>query len=131
MNTNANKWVAALRSGEYKQTKKHLTDDMGHCCLGVACELYIKDGGALIKTPDGRPGGIVAYGTPGHTTNTARLPDSVMKWLGLKSDTGIAEDPGLPNIQLSSLNDHGSSFREIADVIEKNKGRLFVKEESK
>jgi hypothetical protein len=29
------KWVAALRSGEYKQTKGYLRNKKGYCCLGV------------------------------------------------------------------------------------------------
>lgn len=29
------KWVAALRSGEYKQIKNSLTNGEGYCCLGV------------------------------------------------------------------------------------------------
>lgn len=33
------KWIAALRSGEYKQTKGHLHDENGYCCLGVLCEV--------------------------------------------------------------------------------------------
>ena len=39
------KWVAALRSGDYRQTKSYLCEDISHsetpelgfCCLGVAC----------------------------------------------------------------------------------------------
>lgn len=34
-------WVAALRSGKYKQAKKKLHNSRtgGFCCLGVACDL--------------------------------------------------------------------------------------------
>lgn len=35
------KWIDALRSGEYKQTKETLQDKNGFCCLGVACDLFI------------------------------------------------------------------------------------------
>jgi len=35
----AEKWVAALRSGEYKQSTKNLYNDAGYCCLGVACKI--------------------------------------------------------------------------------------------
>ena len=52
------KWVAALRSGEYKRGTSHLKSEnnkvVKHCCLGVACEIvgakniynkcYIKNG---------------------------------------------------------------------------------------
>ena len=33
------KWVAALRSGDYGQTTGCLVDGRGHCCLGVLCEV--------------------------------------------------------------------------------------------
>jgi len=53
INLNAQKWIAALRSGEFKQTKdglKELAGDdsvVGHCCLGVACEVYLREGNKL------------------------------------------------------------------------------------
>ena len=51
------KWITALRSGEYKQTKSRLQDHKGYCCLGVACRVINKknseDAGILIGvTPD-------------------------------------------------------------------------------
>lgn len=49
-------WIAALRSGEFQQTKYTLRTDVridqqdgresAFCCLGVACELAERDGGA-------------------------------------------------------------------------------------
>ena len=33
------KWVAALRSGKYKQGKEVLRDGDRYCCLGVLCEV--------------------------------------------------------------------------------------------
>lgn len=43
MNDNARKLIAALRSGEYKQTRGRLHDLNGFCCLGVACDIYQKN----------------------------------------------------------------------------------------
>ena len=41
---NVRDWVAALRSGKYKQTRKRLKDKDGSmCCLGVACDLIAPD----------------------------------------------------------------------------------------
>jgi hypothetical protein len=34
------RWVAALRSGEYKQAKNSLRKQDAFCCLGVLCDLY-------------------------------------------------------------------------------------------
>jgi hypothetical protein len=33
------KWVAALRSGEYKQCSGKLYDGVGYCCIGVLLKL--------------------------------------------------------------------------------------------
>lgn len=44
------RWVAALRSGEYTQAKGNLKVKLegdgryGHCCLGVLCDLAAEDG---------------------------------------------------------------------------------------
>jgi len=32
-------WLAALRSGEYRQTRDTLKDKDGYCCLGVLCHV--------------------------------------------------------------------------------------------
>lgn len=37
------KWIAALRSGEYKQIQRRLKSSEGFCCLGVLCEIVGKD----------------------------------------------------------------------------------------
>jgi hypothetical protein len=34
------KWIAALRSGKYKQARGIMKNADGFCCLGVACELH-------------------------------------------------------------------------------------------
>ena len=37
------KWIDALLSGEYQQTRQQLFDGDGYCCLGVLCDLYRKE----------------------------------------------------------------------------------------
>lgn len=37
------KWVDALRSGEYQQTRGVLESATGFCCLGVACKVLIPE----------------------------------------------------------------------------------------
>lgn len=37
------KWLDALRSGEYPQTELVLKDENGYCCLGVAAEIMSLD----------------------------------------------------------------------------------------
>lgn len=38
---NVEKWVSALRSGEYSQAQGALQTKAGYCCLGVACKTFI------------------------------------------------------------------------------------------
>ena len=43
------KWTKALRSGKYKQRKGLLQDSYGYCCLGVACDIFIKDKEKIVE----------------------------------------------------------------------------------
>lgn len=105
MNDNAKKWVAALRSGKYKQTQGQLRSDDKYCCLGVACDLAMETG--VISSFIG--------------TNLG-LPKPVQDWIGLKDDFGNYR--GFSS--LASENDAGRTFLEIADIIENNEVNLFV-----
>ena len=115
------KWVAALRSGEYKQAQRVLKTDTGYCCLGVLCELYrqehpeaswqkseVSDGRYKFHTGSGR-----------HETDwpeSTILTWGVAAWAGL-NETSPSTRGG---VSLTHLNDRAQkSFREIADVIEK------------
>jgi hypothetical protein len=119
-------WVDALRSGEYTQGQGCLKSTSGnHCCLGVLCELYDKNNEEkLIKTE--------AEGRVFFNENSRLTPMKVVDWAGLHfSDGSINDTPdfvmilGGPQVEsLASLNDHGSSFQEIADFIEQNVERL-------
>jgi len=94
--------AAALRSGEYLQGQGKLTDGEKFCCLGVACDLY--------RTHEGGP----EWDEISYMSNTCALPAAVQKWLGLATDRG---GPSRATC-LSVLNDEGSTFGEIADLIE-------------
>ena len=124
MNENAEKWVAALRSGEYKQGRKTLQSKEGFCCLGVACDLAVKAGLPIIVgtrniNTDFGTGikEVITYdGKPDY------LPPIVQKWLGLSTASG-----GYKDGNLAIQNDFGSSFAEIADIIE-NHPEMFLLE---
>ena len=45
MSENFAKWKTALLSGEYAQTQDALRDSKGFCCLGVACDVFMKETG--------------------------------------------------------------------------------------
>lgn len=53
------KWVAALRSGEYRQVSGRLRKGDGFCCLGVLCTVadmpITQDGETLVETGDYGP----------------------------------------------------------------------------
>lgn len=117
-------WLAALRSGEYKQVTGALRKEAGFCCLGVQCDLS--------KVADWRP---VAYATGGPkfsyaAIDTAEPPFMVAAWAyePREDRLPLAADPIVATvtrygqferqITLAGLNDNGASFEEIARVIE-------------
>lgn len=108
------KWLAALRSGEYKQGKGSLKSHEGYCCLGVLqCALD----------------GDVEYER--YTIPMAKTPLELptLKWLSarnIKFHAGPRNEqshrqPYLPSwgTTTSVANDYeGASFLDIADAIE-------------
>lgn len=87
------KWVKALRSGEYQQGSgklktKYSNNDFEYCCLGVACEIGITE--------------------PGRSDDT-RNEFVKLDFLPIETQQILAEK-----------NDARVSFKLIADWIEKN-----------
>ena len=121
-------WVEALRSGEYAQYLGYLHTNDGFCCLGVACD--ISGLGEWYKLWD--QSYIIRYKISPDNQSYTKLPIEVRNWLGLNSVDGIFSFEGLhadfkPWIQhihsdfptsLSSLNDRGVTFDQIATLIE-------------
>ena len=129
-------WLRALESGKYKPGAGHLRIDDKCCCLGVACEEYIKAGGELeVETNESDEGLVYEY-----DGDTATLPAKVMIWLGLHSCDGGLDGDGLDtntNFKygseeygcLTSLNDHDKrhpGFKLIAKMIRKHAKLLFL-----
>ena len=87
------RWIKALRSGEYKQARKTLRRRNGRfCCLGVLCDIQ----GAEWKWD----------GTYYITHGCAAMPPGIYE-AGLNYAS-----------KLSEMNDDGKSFATIADFIE-------------
>lgn len=103
------KWVKALRSGEYKQTKGRLRNSVGFCCLGVLCDIYAKD--KKIKEFWIPYGHAFSAGD----TDAVFLPTHIKKYSNLKSVNG-----SIGNMSLAGQNDRGKTFPEIADIIEQH-----------
>ena len=134
MNDNAKKWVAALRSGEYKQTRYKLhAREGGFCCLGVACEVFRQETGAGEWDAEGID--TLSFRTsPWEQPEMMALPNSVKDWLGLNGDEGefvAVEMEGITGRvgTLSRMNDRGKTFEQIAGWIETEPEGLFRKEE--
>jgi hypothetical protein len=107
---NAEKWAAALRSGEYTQGTGQLyralhrpNKPAAYCCLGVACQVARANGVELDFHVD--------YGFP---PSGEELPQVVQDWLGVDDS-----DPILVNDSCVTRNDGlNQSFATIAEAIE-------------
>ena len=107
------RWVAALRSGDYAQGHNWLKSDDGYCCLGVLCEVM----GWEIRE------------------KAAVLTEGQFEEVGLRDQTGefdatfIEEamfERGGKSASLAALNDMEYDFDFIADFIESEGSRLFI-----
>lgn len=109
---NQTAWLAALRSGDFQQGRRHLNHSHQFCCLGVACELF--------KTPetviDAGHGVFIRY-----DDSSSTAPNFVLDALGLRGSLG----QGRTLLSLATLNDRGTTFAQIADLIEANPQEYF------
>ena len=112
------KWLNALRSGEYTQSQERLRSDDGYCCLGVLCDLYIEENKGYYWFGDVDDYLFMSHNSDSYYEGTY-LPFPVMEWSCLKDSNPIVIDNYGDRIALSDLNDTGFSFDEIADYIEK------------
>lgn len=116
------KWVDALRSGEYKQGRGQLRNDDGtYCCLGVLADLTRREeavGGTWSAAHN--VSGYAYMGRDGRVTRGV-LPPEVRDAVGLKASNPEVGDPDSVDRLYGTLSDHndtGSTFPEIADLIE-------------
>jgi hypothetical protein len=90
------KWIAALRSGVYHQTRGSMKDFDGYCCLGVLRE-------------------IIAPGSTAAAKNSDHLSAEHAEIAGLR----FGQQSELANMNDGSNDHRPHSFAEIADYIEK------------
>lgn len=108
-------WVEALESERYQQTQSQLRCGDAFCCLGVACDLYDKAGGAGHWSTCADPNIFVFTAEDGADDEESyTLPDPVADWLGIERKQTFKAC--LPEA-LALLNDAGFSFKEIAKFI--------------
>lgn len=125
------KWLTALRSGDYVQTKRFLQRDDKFCCLGVLCDIYGMENNVKWVNPNildsDEDASEVLDVFPEYNLDvmefmdeTEILPVFVVHWAGLSEpNPQVVVHPDL-YVDLASLNDSGYSFDEIADLIEDN-----------
>lgn len=113
----AEKWIEALESGEYGQTKEVLHDDNGFCCLGVLCNVAQKEGlGKWDRFDQHSPFAFQPVGEDADPEETM-LPRDIRDWAGMKSTDGTR---GGKRKELWKLNDEsGFNFKRIANIIRK------------
>lgn len=124
------RWLGALRSGEYKQGTAALKTPLGFCCLGVLCDLYIKEGNNNAEWQGTSFEEEVDEEYCGHGEDE-ELPDTVMKWAGLEDNDPKVTLEGGNMVNISRANDGYSgdkkynqeptkahTFAEIANLIE-------------
>ena len=126
-----NEWVKALRSGNYQQGRHALRsgkdgDQDKFCCLGVACDIFESHLQLdVVKRYINDELFDVAY-----SGQSTVLPQSVANTVGLKTREGRLTLPtdgmeGHEYETLTSINDSGATFQEIADILEKYESLLF------
>lgn len=117
------KWVAALRSGDYIQGRVVLrSSDDRFCCIGVRCEIA-----GLEKRPD-LPGHWTYFGKFSNGTrdpNPPMMDFSYSGWPFRVTEEMLELFPWLRSFEsplgvmdLTTLNDEGATFDQIADLIE-------------
>ena len=98
------RWIEALRSGEYKQAQKRLSNDTAtaFCCLGVEQVVRMDH----VETVDGLPQAVPSL---------EYLNANDVIYLYATAET---TNPSLATRSAASMNDNGVSFNEIADALE-------------
>lgn len=112
------RWIKALRSGKYKQGKGRLRNEKDEfCCLGVFCDITKDETG-------GKWGKKGYFGKQGTRGDDCGLPPFVTRFLGMDLNgytfPKYYTAKGRKERSLIGLNDSGASFKQIANIIDKN-----------
>lgn len=105
----AKAWVKDLRENADKQGKGCLFDGTGYCCLGRLVLLY---GAKFVEYEE-------TYTIEGEVENMT-LTEKIKDWAEMRTTTGSLHINDYAILELSSLNDKGTPFAALADIIERN-----------
>lgn len=137
-------WVRRLRSGGYRQGRNRLRLNDEFCCLGVLCDLAVDRNvidapmSEWVNTPVLNDHGHVVpvraaeyhyYSPATGYYSMSQLPRAVRAWADIPTDSHLypearcdaSDGPCVHALhveRLVSLNDTGTSFADIADLIE-------------
>lgn len=126
------RWIAALKSGEYEQGCMYLcknhptTEKKRYCCLGILLELD----GVLSKEPEMNGTYYVIDEKNPTIHNCASIPTFKCQEYGMDA---LGHPLDISNVtsnvteSLSRLNDKGTPFKDIASFLEKN-WQVYIKE---
>jgi hypothetical protein len=115
-------WVNALRSGDYEQTTEALRTKSGFCCLGVLCDIVsdrLNTNWKLVTHDDGFITKLTySFGNSDDPLSNVNeyLPSIVAEYVELEPNPSCHTNTA--KIYLTELNDSGSTFSDIADIIE-------------
>lgn len=110
------KWLKALRSGEYIQGNGFLKEGDKFCSLGVLCDLAAKEG---VGKWEAFVHKLQVFKTSPDTFHPSFPPNAVVEWAGLPSRSPTIMSGKYSMRNLGALNDIDKlSFGQIADLIE-------------
>jgi hypothetical protein len=102
------RWLKALRSGQYRQGQGSLNRGGKLCCLGVLCDLVAKDGYGRWERDLDAPT-VFRFKQGRENSRRGGLPTETQNLVGLSSQSEL--------IRRNDLS--GQTFTQIADYIEK------------
>jgi hypothetical protein len=110
-------WLAALRSGEYRQARQALRHGDTFCCLGVLCDLHAKATGGEWRISNWNEGM--------YDNDISGLPHTVRAWAGLDRRYPLIDETDITYFNDGAEGDDEDfativphSFAQIADLIE-------------
>lgn len=136
----ADKWTAALRSGQYTQTdgclKRRWEDgSCSYCALGVLVDLFKKEHPDEVLEDQNGDGSVVYI--VDDSVHLQELPERVAKWAGTWDQTARFTRTAHPVdwqsrnrsahgqvYTVSDANDFGLDFHEVADLIDQHRDTM-------
>lgn len=112
-------WIAALRSGQYKQGLYRLEHEGKFCCLGVLCHVLHQhpELGIEMLRHEG-PDAVATYSALTRTEYRNHVPDSIADELGLLTTMPSEASRLVASVLIGLNDDDDASFAEIAQYIE-------------